>query len=111
MEKVTRTTNNGDPYMARFNKQVNSTEMMVDSKAKNNALKEQQWQSLYRGVYSDPFTSGRAAIKISSTLNKYGYNHFVPTSTRQLYNVGLPTGGGKDPLSPLIPPRKYSMSG
>ena len=111
MEHVTRTTNNGDPYMTRYNLSVNSTDMMTDAKANNTTLKEKQWQSLYKGVYTDPCTTGRAAIKFVKPLNYFGINHYIPTPTKQLYNVGLPTGGGKDHFPPLLPPKKYSMSG
>lgn len=111
MEYITRTTNKSDPYMARYNLPVDSTEMMVESKAKNTALKEKQWQSIYRGVYSDPCTTGRAAIKFVKPVNYFGYAHYIPTPTKQQYYVGLPTGGGKDPLPPLLPPRQFTMSG
>lgn len=111
MEHITRTTNNGDPYMSRYNLPVNSTDMMVGSKAKNTALTDKQWQSLYRGVYTDPCTTGRAAIKIVKPLNYFGINHFIPTSTAQRYYVGLPTGSTKSPLPPLMPKRQFTMSG
>jgi hypothetical protein len=111
MEAVTRTTNAGDPFMTRHNLPVDSTDMMVNEKAKNTQRSNEHYQSLYKQVFSDPYTNGRAAIKISSPLNKFGMAHFIPTPTRSLYNVGLPTGGGRDPLKPLIPPKKHSMCG
>lgn len=111
MEHVTRTTNKGDNYMSRYNLPVNSTDMMVDSKAKNTALKEKQWQSLYRGVYSDPYTTGRGAIKFVKPLNYFGINHYIPTPTTQRYYVGLPTGSTKSPLPPLMPKKQYTMCG
>jgi hypothetical protein len=111
MDTVTRSTNEGDPFMTRHNLPVDHSEMMVNEKMKNTQLSKEHYNNLYRAVWSDPFTNGRAAIKISSPLNKYGMNHFIPTPTRTLYNVGLPTGGGRDPLPPLIPPKQYSMCG
>jgi hypothetical protein len=109
MERVARTTNESEPMMSRYNLPVDSTSMMTTGKAKNNTLKEQQYQSLYKPVHGDPWVNGKASIKLASTNNYVGINHFEPTPTTQLYNVGLKTGGGRDVLPPLIPPKTYSM--
>lgn len=111
MERVTRTTNAGDPMMARHSLKVNHGDREKYSKTNNEANKEKQWQSMYRGVWSDPYTNGRAAIKFVKPLNYYGINHFTPLPTRQLYLTGLKTGGGRDPLPPLLPPRQFTMCG
>ena len=108
MERVRRTTNEGLPD---YYQQVQFTDMHKSHTTKNNSKKEEHFQSLHKPIFSDPCTSGRAAIKISSPLNKFGVNHFFPTPTRVLYNTGLPTGGGRDPFPPLRMPNKYSMSG
>jgi hypothetical protein len=98
--------------MSRYDQTVNNGTMEAYSKMMNNARTQDHYQSIYRNVWSDPITSGRAAIKISQPENYYGIDHFIPTPQRQLYNTpGLPTGRGVDPLPPLKFPKLYSMSG
>ena len=107
MDKVTKVTNARDPMLET----VDTGIMMANMTSKNKAHTEQRYQNLYKPIYSDPFTTGRAAIKISSSLNKFGVNHFSPTPEGQTYNVGLSTGGGKYPFPPQTPRSRCSMSG
>lgn len=115
MDKVARTTNVSDNYMMRYNLPVDQTAREHYSTTNNNLNAERKYLDLYRGVWSDPCTNGRAGMKLTDPINKprnyFGIAHFIPTPTRQLYHVGLPTGSTKSPLPDWKPPKQYTMCG
>jgi hypothetical protein len=91
--------------------QPNYTRQHILATYGNMEQAERNFQGLYKTVMSDPCVKGTAAHRHTSIDNYFGYLYIPYRDNRVIYNVGLPTGGGKDPFYRLRMPVKYSLSG
>ena len=97
--------------MALTEAQPNYTRQAIMATYGNMEQAEQNFQGLHKTVMSDPCVKGTASHRFVAPWNYFGYLHIFHKDPRVVYNVGLPTGGGHDPFPPLLPPKKYSLSG
>jgi hypothetical protein len=91
--------------------QPNFYDTMKNAEYANKMAAEKNFQGLYKTVMSDPTVTGKASHRFVAPWNYFGYLHIYNTDPSVRYNVGLPTGGGRDVFPPLLPPKKYSLSG
>jgi hypothetical protein len=94
---------------AEYQPNFNQTMMMAEYA--NKMAAEKNFQGLHKTVMSNPTVTGKASHRFVAPWNYYGYLHIYNKDPSVKYNVALPTGGGRDSFLPLLPPKKYSLSG
>jgi hypothetical protein len=110
-EMVSRYYTTSANPMTNTEAQPNYTSQQILAEYGNMEQAEQNFQGLYKPVMSDPCVNGKASHRFVAPWNYFGYLYIPYRDNRVVYNVGLPTGGGRDPFPPLLPPKKYSLSG
>jgi hypothetical protein len=97
--------------MCNTETQPNYYETMKNSEYANKMAAEKNFQGLYKTVYSNPTVTGKVSQRFVAPWNYSGYLNICNKDPSVKYNVGLPTGGGVDVFPPLLPPKKFSLSG
>lgn len=108
---VRQTATNSANQMRNTETQPNYYQTMMNAEYGNKMAAEKSFQGLHKTVMSDPTVTGQSSIRHTGIDNYFGYLHIYHKDSSVKYNVGLPTGGGKDVFPVLRMPRKYSLSG